>query len=611
MDKESFIRDSLNELFLLWVQRSMLWGCALFIILSGLDFLVTPENAPRFLVYRAAISALLLASSFLIRRVPHPYPYVLGFLMIAGSAATLELMILQFGGHESPYYVGMILVGVAIIGFIPARLPLHMGMALTIYLIYLLPILLTTSVAGHRDFLISNAFIILIFTTVLITRYMSGKALIQDLGLRYDLDRYQKSLEEAVAERTAELAGAIEDLQKEIAERKLAEADRERLQGQLLQVQKMESVGRLAGGVAHDFNNILTAILSYAELCIMKLPEDHPVRGHVTAIRDASEKAASLTHQLLAFSRKQVLEMRTVDLNAVVEGISKMLRRIIGEDVVLEIRTDKALRPILADKGQIEQVLMNLAVNARDAMPLGGSLVIGTGPVRKGDLPAGIDEAMRDREYVLLTTKDTGKGMSTDVRDRIFEPFFTTKELGKGTGLGLSTVYGIVKQHDGHIAVDSDPGRGTMFRIYLPVAAAEHSAQRDESASLMSRGTETVLVVEDDEAIRGLIREIREPLGYRVLVMASGEEALACLRSDAGSVHLLLTDVIMPGMNGKVLAEQVRAFKPGIKVLFMSGYPYDALSDQGLLGSGASLVHKPLGPAVLAAHIRRMLDSPA
>ncbi len=608
MDKDTFIRDSLNHLFVLWVQRSMLWGCALFIMLGGLDYLVTPENAPHFFVYRLIISLFLLASSFLVRRVSWPYPYVIGFLTIAATAAAIELMILQFGGHESPYYVGMILVGVAIIGFIPARFSIHVGTALTIYLIYLLPIIMTASVAGHRDFLISNAFIILIFITMLVTRYMSGKALVRDLGLRYDLDRYQKNLEHAVAERTAELAGAIEDLRREIAERKLAEADRERLQGQLLQVQKMESVGRLAGGVAHDFNNILTAILSYAELCLMKLPGDHPVRGYASAIRDASEKAASLTHQLLAFSRKQVLEMRSVDLNAVVEGMARMLRRIIGEDVVLEIRTDEALRPILADKGQLEQVLMNLAVNARDAMPQGGSLIIGTEPVRRGDLPAGREGALRDQEYVLLTVKDTGKGMSTDVRDRIFEPFFTTKELGKGTGLGLSMVYGIVKQHDGHIAVDSDAGRGTTFRIYLPVAAA-HAAQRYEGALAMPQGTETVLIVEDDQAIRSLVREILEPLGYRVLVTASGEEALACLRSDAGPVHLLLTDVIMPGMNGKTLAEEVLALRPGIRVLFMSGYPYDALSDQGLLGSGASLVHKPLSPAILAAHVRRMLDN--
>ncbi len=608
MDKDTFIRESLNHLFVLWVQRSMLWGCALFIMLGGLDYLVTPENAPHFFVYRLIISLFLLASSFLVRRVSWPYPYVIGFLTIAATAAAIELMILQFGGHESPYYVGMILVGVAIIGFIPARFSIHVGTALTIYLIYLLPIIMTASVAGHRDFLISNAFIILIFITMLVTRYMSGKALVRDLGLRYDLDRYQKNLEHAVAERTAELAGAIEDLRREIAERKLAEADRERLQGQLLQVQKMESVGRLAGGVAHDFNNILTAILSYAELCLMKLPGDHPVRGYASAIRDASEKAASLTHQLLAFSRKQVLEMRSVDLNAVVEGMARMLRRIIGEDVVLEIRTDEALRPILADKGQLEQVLMNLAVNARDAMPQGGSLIIGTEPVRRGDLPAGREGALRDQEYVLLTVKDTGKGMTTDVRDRIFEPFFTTKELGKGTGLGLSMVYGIVKQHDGHIAVDSDAGRGSTFRIYLPVAAA-HAAQRYEGALAMPQGTETVLIVEDDQAIRSLVREILEPLGYRVLVTASGEEALACLRSDAGPVHLLLTDVIMPGMNGKTLAEEVLALRPGIRVLFMSGYPYDALSDQGLLGSGASLVHKPLSPAILAAHVRRMLDN--
>jgi signal transduction histidine kinase len=611
MTKEEYISRSLDENFRLWLGRAALWGCALVLLLGGMDYVVTPENFSRFLRYRVFISAMLLIGHFASKRLPRRSLYALALFLVLTSAAVIELMVLRFGGAGSPYYAGMILLGASVMGFLPARFRFHAIMAVMICLIYFVPIVMTEPVLGRMDFLLSNAFLLLIFATLLLVRFMSGKTLLTDLGLQYDLQRYRQSLEESVAERTAELAGAIDDLRNEMAERQRAEGDRGRLQAQFLQSQKMESIGRLAGGVAHDFNNLLTAIMSYAELSIMKLPPGHPVLGHVTAIRDASEKAASLTHQLLAFSRKQVLAMQLVDLNAVVEGMAKMLRRIIGEDIHLKIRTGSGLGPVLADKGQIEQVLMNLAVNARDAMPSGGQLAIETSAVPAGEPPAGLAADGKAGDYVMLSVADTGKGMTPDVRERMFDPFFTTKDIGKGTGLGLSTVYGIVKQHDGHIHVESMPGKGTTVSLFLPVGVDGRSDSPDEGEPAMPRGRETVLVVEDDLAIRALLREVLEPLGYRVLLTASGEEAMERYGGISEEIHLLLTDVVLPGMNGKQLAERFAVRRPGMKVLFMSGYPYDALSHQGLLGLGASLMHKPVGPVVLATRVRQVLDGVA
>lgn len=420
-------------------------------------------------------------------------------------------------------------------------------------------------------------------------------------------------LETAVQERTAELVDTVKQLKQEIAERQQAEAERQRLQGQLLQAQKMESIGRLAGGVAHDFNNILTAILSYAELSLMKLAEDHPVRSHLVSIQAASEKAATLTHQLLAFSRRQVLEMKAVDLNKVLEGMANMLSRMIGEDVLLEMRTEAMISTIRADRGQIEQVLMNLAVNARDAMTSGGRLLIGTEDVDLDDTLLRTQETVTFDKYVMLSVSDTGAGMTAEVRDRIFEPFFTTKELGRGTGLGLATVYGIVKQHSGNIIVDSEPGKGTTFKVYFPIAG-ERRQELDKDHDLigaMPAGTEVVLVVEDDPSVRELVRQVLTPLGYKVLATAGGHDALRTSDAYDGPVDLLLTDVVMPGMNGKQLAEVLRMKRPGIKVLFMSGYAHNALLSQGMLEPGVAMIHKPFRTAALARQVRQVMDSGA
>ena len=609
MTREAYIRKKLDDNFQLWCGRASLWGCFLFLSLGVLDYLATPENFFLFLRYRAVVSLFLLAGYFFTWRLPKAYLSTLAYVMVASAAIAIELMILNFGGHDSPYYVGMILLGISVVGFIPARFSFHIIIAIMIYTIYLFPILIIETITGHRDFVIANAFMVLIFSTMLLMRYMSGNALAAELGLQYDLEQYRERLEMVVEERTAELRHAVKDLKKEIVERQRAEAERKLLQAQLLQAQKMESIGRLAGGVAHDFNNILTAILSYAELSLMKLPQHDPLRGHLISIQEASEKAATLTHQLLAFSRRQVLEMKVVDLNDVIRGLAKMLTRMIGEDMPLELRTGATTSFVRADEGQIEQVLMNLAVNARDAMPSGGRLVIETADVNPDDAVLKSQGVADPGQYVMLSVTDSGAGMSAEVRERIFEPFFTTKELGRGTGLGLATVYGIVKQHGGHIIVDSEPGKGTIFRILLPLTAGPGPQQAAEPSGPLPEGTETLLVVEDDELVRGLIDEVLAPLGYRVLTTASGDDALKASDSFPGHVDLLLTDVVMPGMNGRQLAEVMRTRRPGIKVLFMSGYTQDALSTQGVLEPGVALIHKPLRAGTLARQIRQVLDS--
>jgi signal transduction histidine kinase len=599
--KDEYIKKKLDDNFRLWLERASLWGCFLFLSLAWLDYLVTPENFSRFIRYRAVVSLLLILGYLPTKRAPSRYLPLLAFVQVSACATSIELMILHFGGHESPYYAGMILLGISVVGFVPARFLFHVIMASTIYAIYVMPILLSESITSHRDFLISNTFMVLIFSTMLLMRYLSGKSLVAELGLQYDLEQYREHLETVVKERTAVLVETVKKLKTEIAER-------QRLQAQLLQSQKMESIGRLAGGVAHDFNNLLTAILSYAELSLMRLTEDDPLRRYLVSIQDASEKAAGLTHQLLAFSRRQVLEMKAVDLNAVIKNITNMLMRMIGEDIILEVKTVAAAGIIRADKGQVEQVLMNLAVNARDAMPEGGHLLIKTAPVGPYDAYLQAQGVAVPSEYLMLTVTDTGAGMSAEVRERIFEPFFTTKELGRGTGMGLATVYGIVKQHSGHIIVESEPAKGTTFRIYFPTEAGDEQHGAEQSSAL-PQGTETVLVVEDNQSVRDLVHEVLAPLGYQVLAASSGDEALKEDDAHQGTVHLLLADVIMPGMNGRQLAEVIRARRPGIKVLFMSGYTEDALHTQGMIEPGIALIHKPLRPGTLARHVRQVLDS--
>lgn len=377
---------------------------------------------------------------------------------------------------------------------------------------------------------------------------------------------------------------------------------------QLRQNQKMEAVGILAGGVAHDFNNILTTILGYSHIASTKLPEDHPVQRMIDNIYRAGERAADLTHQLLAFSRKQVMKMKVTNLNDIVTDMAKMLGRLIGENVAMEILTTEHIGHIKADVGQIEQVLMNLVVNARDAMPCGGRLTIETGEVLLDEKYAQSHQGVTPGTYAILTVTDTGEGMSQEVQKEIFEPFFTTKEMGKGTGLGLSTVYGIIKQHHGHIFVYSEKGQGTAFKIYFPVVDEPSEKKERQDATAMPPGTETILVVDDDASIRKFIFDTLEPLGYSLLEASCGEEALSLVKSPEVSIDLLLSDVIMTGMNGRDLSERVKKARPSIKTVLMSGYTDNVIAHSGVLDPGILFINKPLLPMALANKLRSVLD---
>jgi two-component system cell cycle sensor histidine kinase/response regulator CckA len=382
-----------------------------------------------------------------------------------------------------------------------------------------------------------------------------------------------------------------------------------RLEDQFRQAQKMEAVGQLAGGVAHDFNNLLTIINGYSEIIGTQLPADSPVRKMVREIGQAGERAASLTRQLLAFSRKQVLEPKVLNLNALVTDTANMLQRLLGEDLELNTILEPALGRVKADPGQLEQVLMNLAVNARDAMPQGGKFSIETA---NADLDASYTQAypeLRPGPYVLLAVSDTGTGMDEATKGHIFEPFFTTKAPGKGTGLGLATVHGIVKQSNGHITVASEPGRGTTFKIYLPVVAEVISLGKSHAGLKASlRGNETILLAEDEPAVRALTRHVLQMHGYTVLEASQSDKALRIAEEHKGKIHLLVTDVVMPVMSGRQLAERLAAIRPGLRVLYLSGYTDDSVVRHGVLQAETAFLQKPFTPTSLAAKVRAVLD---
>lgn len=378
---------------------------------------------------------------------------------------------------------------------------------------------------------------------------------------------------------------------------------------QLQQAQKMEAVGRLAGGVAHDFNNLLTVIRGYSELIVMAVERNAPVRTHAEEVLKAADRAAGLTSQLLAFSRKQVLELRIVRLNEVVANVEKLLRRLIGEDIQLVTTVGPNLGWVKADPGQMEQVLINLAVNARDAMPQGGALTIG---IAHSELDETFTRRYLDFQpgmYCVLSVTDSGCGMNKDTLSKLFEPFFTTKEPGKGTGLGLSIVHGIVKQSRGHILVSSEPGLGTTFNIYLPcVEAPAEVGSSPEAVSAASLGTETVLVVEDEGQVRTLECGILEANGYHVLAASHGGEALRICQDYPGTIHLLVTDLILPQLNGRELARQVVPIRPSMKVLYVSGYPDETLVTAGVVRSKVTFLQKPFASDALLRSVRNVLD---
>ena len=386
--------------------------------------------------------------------------------------------------------------------------------------------------------------------------------------------------------------------------------ERRSLEQQVIQAQKMEAVGRLAGGVAHDFNNILTAIGGYTDLLLADLPLDDPRREDVDEIHRAADRAAALTQQLLAFSRRQVLQPKVVDLNALVSNVEKLLRRLLGEDVLLATALAADVGRVRADPGQLEQVIVNLAVNARDAMPTGGRLTLETRNVDLDAAYAADHRSVVPGPYVVIAVSDTGTGMSADVQSHMFEPFFTTKEVGKGTGLGLATAYGIVKQSGGSIWVYSELGHGTTIKVYLPRVdePAEPLGSSTPVDATSLRGTETILLVEDEPSVRAVARQILARQGYVVLEAPDGQTALAMVDGGGSSVDLVLTDVVMPGMSGRGLADQLATRCPGLRVLFMSGYTDDAIVRHGMLEPGLAYLQKPFRPDALVRKVREVLN---
>jgi PAS domain S-box-containing protein len=421
------------------------------------------------------------------------------------------------------------------------------------------------------------------------------------LAMYYEEPRSPGDAHRLVVERATHIAGIA-------ISRGRAEEALRHSEAQLRQSQKMEAIGRLAGGIAHDFNNLLTVINGRSDLLLQRLNPRDPVHSSIEQIRKTAERATELTQQLLAFSRKQVLQPRVLDLTAVVSELAPLLRRLIGEDINLVVMPTARGR-VKADRAGLEQVITNLVINSRDAMPAGGRLTIETADADLDAAFVGLHPGTQPGSYVALVLRDEGTGMSAEVQAQAFEPFFTTKEVGKGTGLGLSTVYGIVKQHAGHISVESVVGTGSTFSIYLPRVEMVSEAPSLPRPSLHSlRGTERVLLVEDEDDVRGVARESLAMYGYTVLEARDGEEALRIAGAESGRIDLMVTDVVMPGMNGRELAKRLLAMRPGTRVLYVSGYTDDALSQHGILDQELAFLAKPFSPETLARSVRQVLD---
>lgn len=401
----------------------------------------------------------------------------------------------------------------------------------------------------------------------------------------------------------------IDGVMEDITERKRAEEDRGKLEAQLLQAQKMEAIGQLAGGIAHDFNNLLTAVIGYGNLLKSEISADARLTSYITQILSAAERAATLTNDLLTFSRKQIINPRPVDLNKLIKEMHKLLSRIIGEDIELStVLSDKELNT-MADSAQIDQVLMNLATNARDAMPKGGNLIISTDYIQLDNEFISAHGYGKPGPYAVLSFEDTGTGIDENTKKRIFEPFFTTKGVGKGTGLGLAMVYGIIKQHNGYINLYSEPGKGTTFKLYLPLIESKVEDKQPEVYPPEKTGTETILICEDDLQVRGLMKEILEKAGYEIIEAEDGEDSIRIFNQHKDRLHLLILDVVMPKKNGKEVYDEIKKAKPDIKVVFVSGYSADIIHKKGIMEEGMEFISKPISPGDFLAKIRDVLDT--
>lgn len=452
--------------------------------------------------------------------------------------------------------------------------------------------------ASRHELLRQRGIVSLLYIPLLIDREVVGGLGLESLQLRH-FSSEEISLVWSVAD---QVAGVLA--------RARLEAERQQWEEQYYQAQKMEAMGRLTAGIVHDFNNVLTTINGFAALIQDQFPPDDPIREMINKVLRSGERAAELVRHLLAFSRKQMIEPQVLNLNTVVADMDKMLRRIIGEDINLKTVLAQELWPIKVDPTYMDQVIMNLAVNARDAMPGGGQLTIETANVTIYDDYTARHFGTQPGEHVLLAISDTGCGMSPEVKSHLFEPFFTTKEAGKGTGLGLATVYGIVKQSGGHIWVYSEEGIGTVFKIYLPRAMeSKYSPTPTGIDEKTPAGHETILVVDDNTPVRDLVRRILQKQGYILLEAQNGEEALRLITNYAGPIHLLLTDIVMPGISGKTLAEEAAHLRPDMKVLYISGYTDETITDHGAIEPGDAFLQKPFNPTALGRKVRFVLDT--
>jgi two-component system, cell cycle sensor histidine kinase and response regulator CckA len=429
----------------------------------------------------------------------------------------------------------------------------------------------------------------------------SASATIVEWGLRSDGERFPVEVSQSGADGYGE--GSRTLIVRDVT-------DRRRLEAQLRQAQRMEAVGRLAGGVAHDFNNLLTVISGYTEMLLDDLPSGDRLRDPVLMMRQAGEQAAALTSQLLAFSRRQVIEPQVLELNSVVSNLTKMLRRLIGEDIELSVALAADLDRVRIDPRQVEQILMNLSVNARDAMPHGGRVTIETANATVDEHFAQFTPGLTPGRYVLLAVTDSGLGMDENTRSRIFEPFFTTKDPGKGTGLGLAMVYSIVQQAKGHIEVYSELGHGTVFKLYLPsVDGADQPTEATDDQAASLQGTETILLVEDAEGVRALLQDVLTMYGHQVLVARDGEEGIRLANDHTGPIDLIITDIVMPRMGGRELVEQVVTARPTVRALYLSGYTDEAVMRHGVLEAGAAFLQKPFTARQLMTKVRHILDA--
>lgn len=710
MGKKEYIEKSIQQLTQVWLYRACAMGTVLFIILGVLDYVSTPENFKTFIQYRIIIASILFTIALLAKKLESRHfqslQSVLLYAVVVSSAVTIELMILQFGGYKSSYYVGMILLSICVLGFIPLSVFFSLTSILLIYSIYLFPILLTEETIDFQTFFTSNAFMISVFITALVWRYLSQKSLINELGLQYDLDneknklkKYSQHLEEVVEERTRDLRqseamlktlfenandgiviiddrGVVVDvnqracemygmekedfigteierlgpdtdknriLWRERLERLLngepllfetehhgnnggkvsieisAKAvridgrlliqtihrdltEKKRLQSQLLHSQKMESIGTLAGGIAHDFNNILTAILGYADLILLndKIPPE--ISNKVRVIETSARQASQMVSKLLSFARRGSVESVPFAVNSVIEDTLSMVSRLVPKNITISKDLDPALPPVEGDVSQIEQVLMNLIINAKDAMPDGGEISITSRLVEIEQKSLDIPTTIKSGEYVYITVRDTGMGIAEEHLPHIFEPFYTTKEKGKGTGLGLAMVYGIIKEHGGYITVDSRVGHETIFNIYLPTSKRRFFRERSEGAEHIT-GVETILVIDDEIPILQLIKETLFRSGFNVMVYDNPLHGLDFFRANSKKVDLVITDIVMPSMDGAELIKKLRELDPTTKIIATTGFSED-IGNIWIDG----FLKKPFQTSKLLSVIRNVLD---